>query len=138
MALEIGRAEHGVMVSNLPERFDHVEKRFDHVDRLFEQIDERFEQIDRRFEGVDLRFLGIEGRLTALDQKLDQKVDQTRLGLEQRIDQMRLTFDGRFAELGGEIRGLRRDGVVQFRWTIGLMFGGLVALVGAFMRVGAP
>jgi hypothetical protein len=61
------------------ERLAHLEGRVVEHSQMFVGLREtiaHFEaRVDRRFEQMDTRFLSLEGRLTALDQKIDTKVD---------------------------------------------------------------
>ena len=93
--------EQGHMVDGIREAVQNLEAR---LDRRFEAIDRRFDAIDRRFEAVDRRFETIEYRLTALDQKLDRRVD----GLDQKMSR-------------------------HFMWLVGIQLTTLAAIIAALV-----
>ena len=54
------------------ERFDKIDERFERIDKKFEQIDKKFEQIDKKFEQIDERFDQIDSRLDKMDKRFEQ------------------------------------------------------------------
>jgi hypothetical protein len=72
-------------------------------------------RMDQRFTSMDLRFTVIEGRLTALDQKPDQKIE----ALDAKLDQKVATLDQKMDS--------------HFRWLVGIQFAMLIAIVASFM-----
>jgi len=50
---------------------DDMNKRFEQVDKRFEQVDKRFKQVDKRFEQVDKRFKQVDKRFEQVDKRLD-------------------------------------------------------------------
>jgi hypothetical protein len=71
--------------------------------RQFEQrVDTRFTAVDARFAAIDARFDSLERRFDALGGKVEAGFD-----------------------------GLRREMTGQFRWTVGVLVTGLVAVVAA-------
>jgi hypothetical protein len=77
----------------------------------------QFEQrVDMRFAGLDARFAAIDARFAAVDARFDT--------LERKVDALDQKFDVGF-------EGLRREMAGQFRWTVGVLVTGLVAVVAA-------
>jgi hypothetical protein len=72
-------------------------------------------RMDQRFTSVDVRFNGLEGRLTALDQKFDQKSDALNAKLEQKFETLDRKMDS------------------HFRWLVGIQFAMLIAMLASFL-----
>ena len=65
---------------------------------------------------------------------LEQSIGEFRAEVSRRFDAVEDRLEGRFEVLGGKIDALGKEMSVQFRWTIGLLFSALVAVVLALVR----
>ena len=107
------------MVTN-EERLAHLEGRVGEHSQMFidfrvalrqfeQRVDARFVTVDARFAAVDARFDSLERRFDALEHKCEAIGGKVETGLD----------------------GLRREMAGHFRWTVGVLVTGLVAVVAA-------
>lgn len=90
---------------------------------------------------MDQRFTGVELRLTALDQKLDQKVDGNAAALNQKIDghtaALNRKIDGNTAALNQKIDAvearLEQKMDSHFRWLVGILFAMFIAMLSSVL-----
>jgi len=55
-----------IILNEIKQLREDMNKKFEQVDKRFEQVDKRFEQVDKRFEQVDKHFEQVEKRLDFL------------------------------------------------------------------------
>ena len=83
--------------------------------------------------------LSIEQRVRIVGERMsdhNQLFTDLRHGLrqfEERVDRRFEQVDTRLTALGAEMTSLRRDMGTQFRWTAGILFTGLIAIIGAII-----
>lgn len=122
---------------SIEQRVKIVEERMADHSQLFADMRQDLRQFEER---VDRRFEQIEARLAALDQKIDtglaavnQKIDTGLAAVDQKIDAGFVAVNQRIDAQCTEIAGLRRAMTMHFRWTAGMMFTGMMAIIAAII-----
>lgn len=100
------------MVTN-EERLAHLEGRVEEHSQMFIDFRGAIRQFEQR---VDTRFAAVDARFAAIDARFDS--------LERRFDALGIKVEAGFD-------GLRREMAGHFRWTVGVLVTGLVAVVAA-------
>ena len=78
-------------------RFDALDARFDGLDARIDGLEGRIDRQDARFDGLDARFDGLEGRIDGQDVRFDG-LDARIEGLDARVDRLDQRQEQRFEE----------------------------------------
>lgn len=86
--------------------------RLDSMDGRFDSIDKRFDSVEARLDSMEARLDSMDGRLTAVEEKADRRMKETRPIWERALAEiagLRAEMQEGFEKVHGELnRGLRR------------------------------
>jgi len=110
------------------ERLARLEGRVEEHTHMFTGLQETLSRFEAR---VDRRFEHMEGRLTALDQKIDQKSS----ALDQKLDQTRIGLETRIGAVDDRVGELHRKSDARFKWIAGLLGACLTSIIACLVGI---